>query len=186
VIRARVISSGDREIKAALDRLKRGIPVAMKAAAAAMHAEVMEAFSEQRSPFGAAWAAHSPVTLELRGRGGLLAGTGGRRRRAGAAAARFVSGAKKLIDKGTLRNSISPQSTPLTASVTTNIPYAAVQHYGNAGNRLPNRSGGNTAPIPARPFMLARIEGGREKTVLPPELKAELVAMIRQALLGRR
>ncbi|MCC7539230.1 MAG: phage virion morphogenesis protein [Deltaproteobacteria bacterium] len=184
MIRVGVISKGDAGIKAALERLRTGVPTAMKAAAAAMHGEVVEAFRAQRSPFGEAWAPHSPVTLKLRGQGGLFAGReGGPKKRGAKAAARFLSGAKKLIDKGTLLSSLSPQSTARTASVTSALPYASVQNFGAQSNRLPNRSGGNLAPIPARPFMMAKREGGREKTVLPDALKAEIIEMIRVELL---
>ncbi len=185
-----VTSLGDKKIKAMLSRIRGGMPHAFAAVAAALHENAVACFRNQADPDGVPWPENTETTLMLRAQGGLQFGVtlgefeerAPRRRtttRTRKRLARIVNNAKILIDKGTLMQSLSPQSTGKTASVSTNVPYAHVHQFGNPDNTLPNRPGGAYAPIPARRF-LPLDENGKPK--LPAALIAEILAIVRDAL----
>jgi phage gpG-like protein len=59
--------------------------------------------------------------------------------------------------------------------------YGAVHQLGNAKNKLPNRTGGASAPIPARPFLPLR----NGAVALPDHVREEIVEIMRRALTGK-
>lgn len=103
--------------------------------------EAQSAFREERSPEGDGWARLSQVTIALREKSGHWPG-------------------QILQRSGRLAQSISTQVTPTSATVGTNVIYAAVQQFGAA-----RREFKGVAPwgrIPARPF-LGLSEDGRDE-----------------------
>lgn len=189
MVRLEAVVRSDSQIKRIVDRLKGGMPAAMQAVAQALHANAMDAFRSETSPYGEKWAPLKESTLMLRAKGFHLAGpriSKTKKKRTLRQVARIVNNAKTLVDKGTLRKTIVPQSTPHRATLTVGGPaaqYAHVHQLGNPDNRIPNRQGGNPAPIPARPYLPVRLVGGRIVVVLPAKLRDEVVGIIRTALL---
>ena len=90
--------------------------VAMDRAAVMMLKDVLEHFRDQAGPSGA-WKPLSPITIKRRREGG--------------------GGAKILMDKGLLRNSIQPSAGEDFARVGTNVFYAPQHQFGTG--RVPQR-----------------------------------------------
>lgn len=183
-----ILSRGDEQLKRFSDGLSTNIADAMRAISLELHANAVDSFRKQETPYGEKWAPNSPTTLTLRAQGFHLSGprlSKTKKKRTPKQVARFLTGARVLIDKGLLLGSLSPQATPRTATVTTNVPYARVQQLGNPDNRIPNRDGGNPAPIPPRAFLPLVKEGGGVKAVLPEALRAACVAILKAKLFGR-
>lgn len=163
-----------------IDRIRDMTP-ANKAAAAMMRTFVDDRFKRETAPDGQRWPDHSPVTLQMRltrtkgGRSALAtvkrqderdAARGKQSKRATKARQKVQStvlGAKLLQDRGRLRNSAFARGKKKWFEFGAKAKYAAAQHFGNPKNRLPNTSGGNPAPIPAR--QIFPVEGGGNRFV---------------------
>lgn len=157
--------------------LRARVPGAVREISQLLESEVLETFRTATDPDGRPWAQLSATTLKLRERGGLFGrGPGGRTQ---------SLRAKPLQDRGQLRGGIVAQPTDRTARVAITGPasvYGPVQQFGNQANRLPNRSGGRRAPIPARRF-LPLDENGRVK--LPPVVLEDIREILVRRLLER-
>jgi len=111
---AYLVEIEDEGLQAALDsalaRFNDLTPL-MDDIAGVLEDEAQSAFREQRSPKGGGWARLSEVTVALRAKSGHWPG-------------------KILQRSGRLAGSISSQVTPNSATVGTNVIYAAVQQFG--------------------------------------------------------
>lgn len=170
------VTSDSSALTSLISKLRAGMPEAWREVAENLHSEVMESFRKEADPWGAPWRSHSPTTLALRRRGGLF----GKKRRA----ASFNAGAQILKDSGILMGAIVPSSTDKGATVEVTGPalrYGRVQQFGNPNNRLPNRSTGVRAPIPARPFFPIRDDG---RVDLPQHVIDDTVEILQRHLFG--
>lgn len=93
---------------------------AMDRVATVMVGDILQHFPRQQGPRGL-WKPLSPATVKGRRKGGRVGGT-----------------PKALLDTGRLRNSILPRSTRDSASVGTNVSYAAAHQEGT--KNIPQRS----------------------------------------------
>lgn len=123
-----------------------------------MREDVEQRFQQQRDPWGAAWAPHSPVTIKIR----IREGKPGR----------------ILIKDRYLANSFhaSIDRAAKTVTLASGGPaaaYAAAQQFGNPSNRM---FGKHPAPLPARAMLPLRPGGQLD---MPPRLADE----IRQTIL---
>lgn len=109
-----------------------------------------EAFEKESSPFGQKWAKLSPNTLK-----------------------RHKAGKKKLVDKGKLVHSIHTRHTHKSASIGTNVSYAAIHQFGGIAGR--NKS----VQIKPRAFLPINKKGA-----IPKNLKYEIKEMVVEYLLG--
>jgi len=134
----------DKDVQKALDSaLARfnDLTRLMEDIAGVLEDEAQSAFREQRSPKGRGWARLSEVTIALRQKSGHWPG-------------------QILQRSGRLAGSISSQVTPNSATVGTNVIYAAVQQFGAAKRQFKG-----VAPwgrIPGRPFLGLSDEGRDE------------------------
>lgn len=139
---------------------------ALKAIAQLLEAEVRQAFDSESSPKGRPWPALSETTLKLRKRGGIEGGSP-------------LAGNKMLRGRsGMLMGGITAEHTKTRAAVKATGPaskYAGVHQFGNPDNKMP---GGYAAPIPARPFLPVRLQGGR----VVPDLSEDVLQDIRDIL----
>lgn len=148
-IRAKSQLRNSKRLPAKMDR---DLRLAWKVLARDLNRIQARSFQRQVTPWGRPWPKLSPVTLELRRRGGLF----GRRRRS--------SGRRILHVTGNLE--ASSRWVPFKRKVQARVVgrarrYAGVHMFGNRRNRLPNNSRGNRAPIPARPYWPVVLRGGR-------------------------
>lgn len=137
-------------------RLRKRIPESRKklwrAVARDMNRIQAKAFRSQSEPRGRRWRALTDATIALRRRGGLF-GKG-----------RKTNSRRILEVTGKLRRSARwvGMATGVRGSITGRARrYGPVHLLGNPRNRLPNRSGGHPAPIPARRFWPIEVRGGR-------------------------
>lgn len=124
----------------------------MRQAAAIMASASEDAFQNEASPEGAKWAPLAPATVrKLVTRGRKVKGQkrrkGGRRR-----------GEHPILQvTGRLAASVTTEATATTATIGSNLVYAALQQFGQRGRHM-------RPPIPARPYIglgpahLAQIE----------------------------
>lgn len=101
-----------------------------------------DAMEARRSPQGTSWEPRAPSTRAIKG--GQISGR--------------------------LEASLAFDISSAGAEVTSNLPYASVQNYGNPRNKL---FGGTVKPIPARPFSPVNESGE-----LPPTLQTQIGEMI--------
>lgn len=115
----------------------------------ALKEEARLRFVEQASPYGPAWKPLSPATLANPRRG---------------------RNAQILRDTGRLMNSITYESNASSATVGTNVIYAAIHQFGGKAGR------GRKVTIPARPYL--------PTNGLPPDQMAEVVTVLERYLNG--
>lgn len=98
-----------------------------------MEQHIRGSFREERSPWGEAWAPHSPVTLAMRKKAG-------------------VASRQKLLLSGTMYSSLKSSADATSATVAMggneSSAYVDVHQFGNPKNKMFK---GPAAPIPARP-----------------------------------
>lgn len=147
---------------------------AMKAIAELLEADTRQAFEAESSPKGRPWPALSQTTLKLRKRGGIEGGSP-------------LAGNKMLRGRtGALMGGIVAEHSKTRAAVKATGParkYAGVQQFGNPDNKMPR---GHAAPIPARPFLPVRLEGGRVVPDIPEATMEEIRDILRHHLRGER
>lgn len=149
----------------------------MKAIAQLLEAEVRQSFETETGPRGQTWPPLSKTTLALDQRGGI----GGH---GVALKGASLAGRKMLRGTGALMGGITPEHTKLHASVKVTGParkYAGVHQFGNPDNKMPN---GARAPIPARPFLPVRRQGGKSVPDLSEEAMADIRDILRRHVRG--
>lgn len=184
----------ERKSPGVVDQLIAGLSTdeiasALRPVGEAIVEHVQQCFVTERDPWGTPWAPLSGVTVALRARKlGIKAfktsKRGGRRVRGGLtprmtrALPGRASGFRILVNTRALANGIVSRVDGRRTRVTASGPaskYARAQHYGNPANRIFGKA---PAPIPSRKFF--PIRNGRVD--LPPELRAEIVDMVRSAI----
>lgn len=80
---------------------------------------------------------------------------------------------KKLVDKGKLINSIHTLHTQRSASIGTNVPYAAIHQFGGKAGR------NKEVYIPARAFLPIDNQGK-----IPQDLQDEIAELVQEYFLG--
>lgn len=118
-----------------------------EAVGSTMLQEAKEAFSERESPLGGSWSRLKPATLAIGKRG-----------------------------TGALKNSLRVSQEAGRLSLSSPLIYAAVQQFGNPGNRLFGTN--KIAPIPARSF--SPIEDGE----VPPKVREAIDRVFEYIFLG--
>lgn len=112
---------------------------------AALHASTLDRFERSQGPDGRPWRLFSAETL--------LARAGGRKRahtqkgELRARAARIIAGAKLLIDRAHLMQSIHPRVDGNRLVLGSNLAYARIHQLGGKAGR------GRKVSIPARPYL---------------------------------
>ena len=130
----------DREVRAALDRLRRAardLRPAMRDIAAALEDSVLESFDAEASPDGDPWAPLSEATRSRRERRGTWPGM-------------------KLQAEGALVRSVSSAHDADSAVAGTNLVSAPVHQFGAKKGEFGSTRRGTPIPwgdIPARPFL---------------------------------
>lgn len=109
-----------------------------------------QSFEKETSPFGEKWQDLSPSTLKKHK--GLK---------------------KKLVDKGKLVNSIHTSHTATSATIGTNIKYAAIHQFGGIAGK------GHKSKIPQRAFLPIDKEGN-----IPTSVQDELKSLVQEYVLG--
>ena len=120
------------------------------------------AFEEQQSPYGETWEplADSTVSGSYRGR------KKGKRGKETAGYKAYASGRKILIQEGTLAGAFQPEISGDTVTLGTNLPYAAIHHFGGDAGR------GKQVKIPARPYLPFKDDQ------LHPDLQDDIVSYL--------
>lgn len=109
-----------------------------------------QSFEKETSPFGEKWKPLSSATLQ-----------------------KSKGIKKKLVDKGKLVNSIHTSHTATSATIGTNIKYAAIHQFGGKAGR------NHKTIIPARPFLPINDKGH-----IPQSLQDELKSLVQEYVLG--
>ena len=146
--------------------LEQGVAEGMPVVGEVLREFVAQRFETQTDPWGAPWAAHSPVTVMIR-----------RRRGTGASM-------RKLVERGTLMGSFAYEVRNNGRRVVifaggAAAPYAAVHQRGNPNNRIYGKA---PAPIPARPILPLRGEQPDMPPALLEEIRETMLDAIRASL----
>lgn len=137
----------DRDVKRAMARATaavRSMSRPMAEIARIMEQHIRGSFRDERSPWGDAWAPHSPVTLALRKKEG-------------------IASRQRLLKSGIMYSSLKSTSDALRANVSmgegASAAYVEVHQFGNPKNKMFK---GPAAPIPARPSFPIRAPSDTE------------------------
>lgn len=147
----------------------------MRAIARRLRNTAIDAFTEQRSPFGERWPSLARATIESRV--ARLTASAGRRKdgRLYRKDAERATNIKMLQDRGDLKK-IHSSATSTSAEVSASVKYAAVQHFGGIAGRKSAR-----VQIPSRKFFPIDEDGN-----MPESLRQSIMTMLRDHYDGRK